>query len=153
MNESQFLALKIKASTFKYTSLNYTSFENVCEYEILLDDCDIVLLYGYDEESNYFQYLWACNNVEIFIEAISNKKDDVMIQFIPESWVLSLKNVGFELYAIWNDYINSDITNVNYDKKPEFLTEKDCLEASILTQSCRGQSRGFSGQTEQWMKE
>ncbi len=47
MNESQFLALKIKASTFKYTSLNYTSFENVCEYEILLDDCDIVLLYGY----------------------------------------------------------------------------------------------------------
>ncbi|MCI6277999.1 MAG: GNAT family N-acetyltransferase [Clostridium sp.] len=153
MNESQFLALKIKASTFKYTSLNYTSFENVCEYEILLDDCDIVLLYGYDEESNYFQYLWACNNVEIFIEAISNKKDDVMIQFIPEAWVLSLKNVTFELYAIWNDYINSDITNVNYDKKPEFLTEKDCLEAAILTQSCRGQSRGFSGQTEQWMKE
>ena len=153
MNESKFLALKRKASTFTYTSLNYTSFESVCEYEILHDDSNIVLLYGYDEESKYFQYLWACNNVDVLIDAISTKKDDVMIQFIPDSWVSYLENVGFELYAIWNDYINSDITNVNYSGKPEFLTETDCLNAAMLTQSCRGQSRGFSGQTEEWMKE
>lgn len=153
MNKEDFFKIKNTLSNFKYTSLNYTSYENVCEYTKIHQNKDIILLYGYDVESCYFHYLWACNDVDTLINAIDLKKDNVMIQFIPDEWVPYLENAGFKLYAIWNDYINSDITKSCSTESPEFLTEKDCLEAAILTQSCRNQSRGFIGQTEEWMKE
>lgn len=58
------------------------------------------------------------------------------------------------MYAAWNDYFNNDISKgVEYIETIENLKNCDCKEASEVTLSCRGQSRGFSGQTEEWMKQ
>lgn len=59
-----------------------------------------------------------------------------------------------------NQDINQDISqDINQDKNHdipsnvtcELLKEADCGEASMVTKACQGQSRGFAGQTKEWM--
>jgi ribosomal protein S18 acetylase RimI-like enzyme len=58
------------------------------------------------------------------------------------------------MYAVWNDYFNNDISKCSKHIEPiEILKVCDCKDASEVTLSCTNQSRGFSGQTETWMRQ
>ncbi|MGL5352285.1 MAG: GNAT family N-acetyltransferase, partial [Clostridium sp.] len=77
---------------------------------------------------------------------------NVIITFIPNEWILNFENSGFKMFAKWNDYFMDKISNIDLEFESEFLTEGECQEASSLTISCKGQSRGFTGQTKEWME-
>ncbi|MBE6052543.1 MAG: GNAT family N-acetyltransferase, partial [Clostridium sartagoforme] len=64
-----------------------------------------------------------------------------------------LNKLGFDILAIWNEYVANNIeSHLNYDSL-KFIDEGYCKEAAKVTTSCIGQSRGFHGETEEWMKE
>ncbi|MCF0149001.1 MAG: GNAT family N-acetyltransferase [Clostridium sp.] len=59
----------------------------------------------------------------------------------------------FDILAIWNEYVSSNIeSNLNYECL-KFIDEGNYKEASKVTTSCVGKSRGFHGETEEWMQE
>jgi ribosomal protein S18 acetylase RimI-like enzyme len=153
MAKEEFLRIKQEKDKFTYTSMNYTEYEEVSDYKILCKNEKVILLYGYSIESGRNQYHWASNTAEDLISRIDIKNENVLITFVPSDWVEKLKHIGFEVFAIWNDYNNPDINSIQYDVEPEYLTGDECKLASQVTLSCRGQSRGFTGQTEEWFRQ
>jgi ribosomal protein S18 acetylase RimI-like enzyme len=133
--------------------MNYVDFEDMKEYQEIRNNDEIVLFYGFNKESNKYEYHWACHNVKELIEAITPCTENVLLTFIPSEWVDEIKQIGFELYAKWNEYVMPDIEDVACDIVPEFIDIKEADQVSKLTISCSGQSRGFSGQTKEWVEQ
>lgn len=83
----------------------------------------------------------------------NDENTDVLITFIPKEWVNPLKQADFEMYAVWNDYFSESInlldTKVDIDK----IQANEYDKVSEVTLACRGQSRGFSGQTTEWVRQ
>ncbi|MCL1859143.1 MAG: GNAT family N-acetyltransferase [Oscillospiraceae bacterium] len=50
-------------------------------------------------------------------------------------------------------WIRELLPEYKFSGKSEFLLENECPEASAVSISCKGQSRGFTGENEQWFKE
>jgi hypothetical protein len=151
MDQKTFRIIKEQAEQFKYTSMNYTDFEEVEQYEQRIHNDKIILLYGYNKERGYQEYHWACNNKEDLLAAIGTNHRDTLVSFVPAEWALAFKSFGFQLYAVYHSYFNPDIRNLADAGIPELLTDEDCVAASQVTLSCYEQSRGFHGETPEWM--
>lgn len=153
MEKEDFLRVKQEISNLKYTSMNYIEYEEIFEYRIVCENEKVIVLYGYNCESRRNEYHWASNTAEDLINNIDNKIENVLITFVPSAWVDKLKQVGFEVFAVWNDYNTLDISSAKYSDEPEYLMKNETEFASQVTLSCRGQSRGFTGQTNKWMND
>ena len=153
MNKSQFNEIKDRLPQFTYNSLNYTDYDEIPEYQTLYNDDKTIILYGYDVEQKIHKYLWACSNQEELVRRLKRRNERELITFVPANWVSPLNNIGFEVYAVWNDYFASELSIYVNSEEPVFINQNNCNEASLITLSCTGQSRGFSGQSEEWMKQ
>ncbi|MEG2091062.1 GNAT family N-acetyltransferase [Niameybacter sp.] len=153
ITKDEYVKIQSRLDDFKYNSLKYTEFESIKTYNILYNDENIILIYGYNSEDKLNQYHWACNRVEILLKAMNSENTDVLITFIPKEWVNPLKQADFEMYAVWNDYFSESInladTKVDIDK----IQANEYDKVSEVTLACRGQSRGFSGQTTEWVRQ
>jgi len=147
MNENEFKILKNKASGFKYTSLNYSEYEELKNYRLIHNDEKGILLTGKNGEKAIDELHWAANQVQFLTENIPSDKKALSITFIPEEWVDTLKERGFELFAIWNDYFKESLSSEETLPCNTILSEKEAEAISALTISCRGYSRGFTGQS------
>jgi ribosomal protein S18 acetylase RimI-like enzyme len=152
MNEAKFMNLKERAEGFQFTSMNYTDYSEVSGFEIISEDDGLILMYGYNQDKKTYEYHFACNTAEELLGKIDKDKRNAQISFVPEEWVERFKQFGFKVYAVFNDYVNPDINNIEVVSAPEFLTEEDCEAAARVTVACRGQSRGFHGETAEFMK-
>lgn len=142
-----------RLSTYKNTSLLYTDFEDIKEYELLCDNEKAVVIYGYNNEEKRNNVLWACNSLEDFKEyIIPYIKAQDKIGFVPYVWIDELKKNGFSMYAVWCDYFCSELEKFKSDETIELATVLDAEEISNVTLSCKDDSRGFSGQTTEWTK-
>ncbi|MDD4496502.1 MAG: GNAT family N-acetyltransferase, partial [Eubacteriales bacterium] len=153
MTERQFDEIKNRLMRFPFTSLKYTFYEEISDYEVLFSDDKSIILYGYDPEGKRYQYHWACNHKEDLLSRLQRKNDSEYITFIPKGWVESLKSIGFNVFAIWNDYFADSLENYAYYEEPGFINSSNFKEAAEVTRSCAGQSRGFTGQSDEWMKQ
>lgn len=171
ITEKQFEDLINKLEQFTYTSMQYIQYEDVMDYDVILDNEKAIVLYGYNVEGKKYEYHWCSSQVNDLLNVITGNGDNsngsVLITFVPKEWVCSFRESGFEVYAIWNDYVKSNMEdiypNINSDSNLnnnleiplnvtcELLKEADCGEASMVTETCKGQSRGFGGQTKEWM--
>lgn len=151
MEKKDFERINIEKEKFRYTSLDYVDYEAISDYEICHEHNELILLYGYDKEGNIHKYQWACNDVEKLIKAIDNNKEDIELTFVPKEWKQSLKNIGFQVFAVWNDYFRANLDNLEPYIKPQYLEDHECEMASEVTMSCKGQSRGFTGQSVSWI--
>ncbi|MDF2941450.1 MAG: hypothetical protein K0S01_308 [Herbinix sp.] len=154
MEMESFLRIKERLDKYTYTSMRYVEFDEISQYKILYDNEQVILIYGYNVESRHYEYHWASSKVEDLLDVIDRKKENTLITFIPREWVDRLNQAGFNIFAVWNDYHNTDINSLEYFNLPEPqpLSENECEVASQITFSCSGQSRGFTGQTTEWMK-
>lgn len=152
MLQADFLIMKEDLEKFLYTSMKYTDYSEVEQYEVTLRNEKLILLFGNNEEKGFQEYHWACNEVNNLILSIDPEKKNVMISFVPRDWVLDLIKAGYQVEAIFNDYFNPDISNIVVAEAPEFLTEEESEAAAAVTTSCRGQSRGFHGETQEWIR-
>lgn len=151
ISEELFEKIQEKACEFKYTSMKYTDYTEVAKFDVLRNDENLILLRGYDDKMSWIDYHFAANSVDELLGAIE-LNDKLHISFVPREWVDSFKQRGFEMYAVFNDYFNNDISNVEVGETPEFLAESECEEAALVTQACKGQSRGFHGETAEWVR-
>lgn len=151
--KEQYEKMQSRLDEFRYNSMRYIEFEEIKTYDILYDDKNIILIYGYNHENNSNQYHWACNEVEVLIGAMDSKESNVLITFVPKEWVNSLKEAGFQMYATWNDYFLDDLQVFDKEFKLEKIKTHEYDIVSKITLACLGQSRGFSGQTMEWVRQ
>ena len=102
MNKSDFEAAKKKADSFSHSSVNYTEYEDVADYNIEIASDDLVLLFGYNNEAKYHEYHWAADNAETLAEHL-NCKATFFISFIPKEWVHKLETSGLKVRNAWHD--------------------------------------------------
>lgn len=150
--EKEFHEILRERDIFKYSSMNYLEYKDVESYEIVLENENIILLYGFNYEAKTYEYHWATNKVEYLIKYLHDKKD-FLITFIPHQWIYNLEKEGFIIRNAWHDYFMNNLDNIKICDEYEFLTVDYCDEASQITQMCKNQSRVFTGQTTEWMKD
>lgn len=154
MNKEKFENIKERLKNFKYNSLEYMEISNVSGYKARVDNNDLLLLHGFNKENNITECHWAANESNELLKEIQKIEGDVLITFVPPEWVEEFKRMNYTTNAIWNDYLNNDIEkNIRAKDELEFLKKEECLLASNITLECKNQSRGFSGQSEEWMKQ
>lgn len=153
ISRDEYAVIQHSLAQFRYTSLHYVEYGDVSEYEIVVQNPEVIVLYGYQLEADQYEYHWACNHLQSLTPWLSSRHEKEKITFIPKEWVTELIRHGFEWYAVWNDYVAVDIEKYAIDEEPHFVCLDECVKASAVTISCRGQSRGFTGQTAAWMRQ
>lgn len=153
MTEEQFDEMKNRLQQFSFTSLKYANYEEMADYVILSIDDSAIIIYGYNFEGKRYEYHWACNHKEDLLKQLQKRNNNEQITFVPKDWVESIKNLGFDIYAIWNDYFTDNLEEYANFEEPKYISPSNYNEASKVTLSCKGQSRGFTGQSEEWMKQ
>ncbi|SHO52673.1 GNAT family N-acetyltransferase [Anaerocolumna xylanovorans] len=156
MTEADFLRIKDMTTGFSYNSLEHTDYEDIAGYEIKKKTGSIILISGFHREADCMHYHWGANEAKQVLDALG-KDSRGMIEFIPGEWVKDFENEGFVIRDVWKDYFMDSITDIPTIKaselEEEFLKEYESKGASDATIACKGQSRGFTGQTEEWIKE
>ena len=153
MDESSFRWLKERALTFRYTSLEYAEYEDVAAYDVVTDSAPMILLKGWNPVIDMTEYHWAADDpADVLREIdIDPAASGVYITFVPPEHVPLFEQGGFSVYSHWNDYVHDDITGVKDPGGTEHMGPEDFAETAAVTQSCRGQTRGFHGETETWV--
>ena len=147
----EFKRIKVMAGGFSHSSLEYLDYEEVEDYRVETASDDIILLLGYDNEAKCWQYHWAANSAEKLIPLLTCP-EPFLLTFVPTDWVPELKSADLKVRNKWHDYFRAnldDIENIS-DDELDFLSMDKVDEASALTMQCRGQTRGFTGQTAEW---
>ena len=119
-------------------------FESVAENE------NIILLYGKNDDFGLMQMHYAFNATGCFLRH-TEKYNGFMMTFVDDGVAKSLKNQGFEIFGVWRDYFNEDIAAYGETEGFTPLTEDGYGRASEITLACKNQSRGFMGQTPEWI--
>ena len=119
-------------------------------FAVEADERNIILLYGMNEDFGLMQCHYAFNELDCFLSRTEGMSDFIMT-FVDESFVEKLKGCGFKLFGVWRDYFNNDLSSYETFGPFEYLKKADYKRASDITLACRLQSRGFMGQTEEWI--
>ena len=152
MKEMDFEDLHSILENYKYTSMRYTDYESISDYDIICKTEQLILLCGYNITAKEFEYHWAANTAEDLIHCI--EKEHCFITFIPNEWIKVFEGVGFSIRNAWHDYFKSSLADVNNEVSDAIVLKKaECSEASEVTMSCRNKSRGFTGETKEFMQD
>ena len=151
MLEQQFLEVSERAGSFMFRSTDYTEYANVADSRILHNDASLILFGGYNAEAGMTEYHYAANDAETLAAELPDE-GSYYLTFVPASFVPALEKKGLYIRSAWHDYFNLALSNVTEPAEPLFLTSDDSCEISDVFMSCRGQSRGFTGQTPGWVR-
>ena len=153
MEKEGFQRIKVLAGSFSHSSMQYLDFEEVADYRVESANEEIVLLLGYDTEANIWQYHWAADSVEKLIPLLISQVP-FLLTFVPEEWVSKLESAGLKVRNQWHDYFRPSLDDIEAisDDESDFLSIDEVNEAAAVTQLCREQTRGFTGQTSEWLE-
>lgn len=154
MDRAEFDRIKAHAADFTQSSFQYAEFEELTDYWLLAEDDGLILLRGYNNEAHTDQCLWAANSVDNLITSLP-ARSPFLLTFVPRAWVPALEAAGLTIRNIWHDYFRPDLDDIpeNPDTEFEILSPDEIDAASEITLECRGQSRGFTGQTPDWLRQ
>lgn len=152
MEEEHFNKIQSKLKNYKYSTLNYYGYGDVKDYEVTLENDNIILIYGFNTQAKIHEYHWAANKVEDLINSLQGKKD-FLISAIPHEWVPEFEKEGFVIRNAWKDFFLNNLEDIEPCDDFEFLSLDEAEEASKITMKCKNQSRGFTGQTTEWIEE
>lgn len=152
MREDIFNAIKDNLERFRYTSMTYTEYEDICEYDIICNTEQCVLIGGFNNKARMYEYCWSANSAEDIINLI--EKEQCLITFIPDEWVTLFENSGFRIRSVWRDFFKPSLADISNEAEYAIvLQDNECKEASEVTISCRNQSRGFTGESEEFFRD
>lgn len=153
-----------KVNQFKYSSLEYVDSEDIRNPVISTNNDESIFFYC--KEEGEIKIYWAVNSKENFlkglektVETISREDTirNVVIEFIPEDYISDMEERGFttisEFVDFWIDSLEA-VTLAQSDSVSIRRVREDEYQAlSDITISCRNYSRGFIGETPEFMKE
>lgn len=152
MEENTFIILEKKIETYKYTSFKYLDYDDIKDYEVVLDKPDILLIYGFNTTAQISEIIFACNNIDVFLNYMT-LYPNTLVKFIPESWHQKLKQLNYSDYAMMRDHWLSDLSSFNYDDSNIITaTPKDAQEISDITRENAGISRAFYGDSKAFVE-
>ena len=153
MIKEEFLKIKEKLATFQFSSLKYVDYEAVKNFTVIDHSKSGIILIGRNSEKRMNEIHWATDHSDYLLHFIEENEKSFIITFVPENWISQFKSAGLEVYAIWNDYFKTTINSDESIQPSKILSDKDAKSLSVLTLSCSGQSRGFTGQSEQFCRD
>ena len=159
ITKKQFSLIKEKAQKFKYNSFTYLEY-GLCKQSVIIsDNQNLILLLSKsgDRLTAHFAY----DEIEFLTERLGEIKGRVQINFVPKDHKENLKGIGFGELAEFADFANKNLCAAN--KAPAgltgitFLKYEESEYASMITEACAMQSRGFWGEEagffREWMNE
>jgi GNAT superfamily N-acetyltransferase len=167
-----------KAETFRFSSLMYVDEEDIETAKLCIDTENSLFLYisldtdkeigTYIKSKNNFQVFWASNTKESYFEGLEQtinyirekeaEAERIYIEFVPAEFVKDMESFGFSTVSEWVDHWNKDLSALNLQVNDNFKVRsfeniEDIAQISAVTKSCAGCSRGFTGQSEETIKE
>ena len=150
LTEQSFNSLRERALSFAHSSFTYLDFEAVEHYAVLQDDREGVLLGGTKPDAGVFELHWGANDPTIVLRAAKKTGRETLVTFVPEDWKARFLASGFGEYGILREYWLKPLDKAySPGIVCEALTAADALEAAVVTQSCRLQSREFYGESKE----
>ncbi|MBC8588815.1 GNAT family N-acetyltransferase [Paratissierella segnis] len=170
-----------KARQFKYNSLEYVDIRDIDKSKVLISTSSCIFLYQNadvqrelywnSKSSNNIQLFWAADSKRSYLDGLkdtiehirkneSNTKK-IYLEFVPENFLENMYKLNFSMVSEWVDFWNSDLFFQNtyiykYKANIRPLMDNEIKIASDITKSCKGYSRGFTGQSEEniedWFK-
>jgi ribosomal protein S18 acetylase RimI-like enzyme len=151
MTIEEFELLIEKAETYQYHSFAYLDYESVADYKVIQEDEELLLIYGRNQENGIDAAYWAAADVKILAERVKSLGSGTLINFIPMEWKEYLSEQGFSDYAIFREYWIDDIESAESNLNYSFLERQEYEQASRVTKSVKNQSRGFHGESTEWI--
>ncbi|QRN82935.1 GNAT family N-acetyltransferase [Chloroflexota bacterium] len=154
MDKAEFTRIKQQAEKFTHSSFFYAEFEELNDCALIADNDELILVQGENHENRSQQYLWAADSVDMLIPALA-EEGPYLLTFVPRAWVSTLNAAGLKVRSIWHDYFRPNLDDI--EEHPniafDFLSADETDAASEITLECRRQSRGFTGQTPDWLRQ
>lgn len=155
MEFNQFESMISFATGCKYSSLNYVDYDEVQTSEVICYDESLLLLFKRSEDFN--EILYATNDLEELLKKIKTNNLKGLIKFIPFDKIAQFELNDFKTHCAYQDFLLKDLkkTTKLFDSAFEiqFANLKEAKEISEISKDCAGLSRGFFGETEEWIKE
>ena len=152
IGENTFDVIVEKSKKYKYSSMNYIDYED-CENAEVLYDCDELILL-HDKSKTPAMLYFATDDFESVVKIIADISGKLRLHFVPREFAVELEKLGFIEWGEYVDFWNYNLTNTvaRFDNigEIEYLSGEECEEASIVSQKCRLQSRGFEGESQEW---
>lgn len=73
MQKKEFEIIMLKQKSFKFGSLSYVCYDDLKNYDLITEDQDIILLYGYNVMYKTYEFHWACNDVVVLVKNLKKK--------------------------------------------------------------------------------
>lgn len=155
-----------KYRDFKYTSLRYVDMEDLNDGKIYICEEDKLFIYKILEDK--IKIYWAANSKESLIDGVTrsidfmkNKKFEnkkLLMEFVPPEYESHLEALGFQNIAQFRDYWNRDISSLSFEEyKSDISIRKlkveEHVKAAEITRACKGYSRGFTGEEDEFVQE
>jgi len=154
-----------KAKQLKYNSLEYVDEEEIYDSKICIQEENCIIFFK--ELEDKIKLFWASNTKEDFFIGLKAVEDFMIknmmdteklyIEFVPEDFLEGMYGKGYKIYSEYVDFWSYDIDNLEICQKENtyirVLKSAEYESATDVTKFCRGNSRGFEGETSEWIKE
>ncbi len=155
ITEETFGRIMEAAGTYRYSSLQYADFEDCRGADVDQDGDGVILLCDHGQSPAFLYF--AANDFHKVIEKIEKIREPLRINFVPHAYAQKLFDIGFEVWGEYIDYVHKDLKasaiGPHSHEGMEFLRGDEYGAASLVSQTVKGQSRGFGGETAAWFAE
>jgi predicted N-acetyltransferase YhbS len=162
---------------YKYNSLQYVALEDIADAKICMNTEDNLFLYQKSncskelywtsKSKENIQLHWAAQSKKSFFEGLNKtinhirqtelETEMLYIEFIPEEFLNELADGGFKIASEWVDFWKRDLNLATIELRKHLsirpLEKNEIQAVSKVTRSCAEYSRGFTGESEEVMKE
>lgn len=153
ISEETFDALAEKARRRKYSSMNYVDYEDCANAEIIHDRDDLVLLL--DRSKTPAMLYFGADDFAALVKIIAGLPGKLRVHFVPRAFAARLEEIGFAEWGEYADFFNDALADTAArldDGGGEilYLGGDECSFAAAVSQRCKGQSRGYEGESAAW---
>lgn len=151
MTKDEFLNVSKNITNFQFKTLHEIEYDDVGSFSVIRNDSEAILLLDHSIDFGKDQLHFAVNDLNIVIDYLQDK-NDVLICFFPNDKVDMFLSKGYEIFGMWHDYFNRNISDYTDNEQASFLQPEDYVTASEITLACKDQTRGFMGSSTEWIK-
>lgn len=152
MTRKEYEILCHKSKDFLFHSFSFLSYEIVKTARIIWQDEDCIVCRYWDDGAGYEKIHWMANSFKALWDVVKAQNDPILISFVPLSWKEKLLSYGCEEYAQFHDFSRTMRASDTCDEVLSYIKEGDEAKASALTMRCAGISRGFTGESEAFLR-
>lgn len=155
IDQNTFEQLTLKAQSYPLSSMNYVDYEEVASAEVLANEEGLIVLHNKKTQPEEIHY--AAHSAEAVLDFLKLNKVGGLIKFIPMTYIEVFESIGFKLKCIFSDFFNPDLAqlkNESFDSKDwHFAALEQAQILADISQTVKGQSRGFNGETVEFFNE